>query len=161
MVALIERLRKVIGDTGSPPVFEDDELQAALDERRYATGGLLLTADAALSGSPTVFRSALGFWESDAVIATGNGTALTVDATRTDPTSGVWSFTGAPGVDVYVVGSAFDFWAAAADLLEQWAARLALDFDFVTDGQRFDRSQKREGLLLVAREFGRRARRIA
>lgn len=154
MVDLIERVRSTIGDTGSPPVFTDDEIQAALDERRVDVSGYALSGDYVLSGHPVTFRAPFDFWETDAVIASSSGA---LDPDDGDPLAGVWSFTTAPGTTVYLTGRAYDLWGTCANLLESWAAKVALEFDFATDQQKFNRSQKREGLLQVAREFGRRA----
>lgn len=52
----------------------------------------------------------------------------------------------------------YDLYAAAADLLEAWAAREKLNFDFDTDGQSFKRSQKAAALLALAREYRRQQR---
>ena len=46
-----------------------------------------------------------------------------------------------------------DVYAAAADLLEAWAAKEKLAFDFDADGQSFKRSQKAQALLGLAREY--------
>jgi hypothetical protein len=157
MVALVDRLRKVIGDVADPPVFDDDELQAALDERRTVVTAGPLVGDPLPAGDPTVFRAPYGFWETDAVLATSSGGVLTPSGSATDPLVGLWEFTAAPGVGVYLTGRAYDLWGTAANLLEEWAARVAREFDFATDQQTFRRTGKREGLLAVAREYGRRA----
>jgi hypothetical protein len=154
MQPLVDRLRKAIGDVGSSRVFEDDDLQAALDERRSRLSAVALLADPVISGSATVFRAPYGFWEADAAIASSSG-AVTPDLS--DPINGTWAFDAAPGVTLYVTGYAYDLWGTAANLLEEWAGRTALEFDFGTDQQQFDRSQKTSNLLKVAREYGRRA----
>lgn len=154
MQPLVDRLRRVIGDIGTTEVFTDDDLQAALDERRSEASAVALLEDAVLSGDPTTFRAPYGLWEADAVIASGSG-PLTPDVS--DPLNGVWSFDAAPGTTLYLTGRTYDLWGTAANLLEEWAARVSLEFDFGTDQQSFNRSQKRENLLAVAREYGRRA----
>lgn len=52
----------------------------------------------------------------------------------------------------------YDAYAAAADLLEAWAAKEKLAFDFDADGQSFKRSQKMRALLELAREYRRQQR---
>ena len=52
----------------------------------------------------------------------------------------------------------YDAYAAAADLLEMWAAKEKLAFDFDADGQSFKRSQKMRALLELAREYRRQQR---
>ncbi len=154
MQPLVDRLRKAIGDTGTTQVFEDEDLEAALDERGFQVSARPLFEDAVVSGSATVFRAPFGFWEANAVLESGSGT-VTPDVS--DPYTGTWAFTAAPGATLYVTGRVYDFWGTAANLLEQWAAIVSREFDFGTDQQTFSRSQKRIGLLAVAREYGRRA----
>ncbi len=52
----------------------------------------------------------------------------------------------------------YDVYGAAADLLEMWAAKEKLSFDFEADGQTFRRSQKSQSLLELAREYRRQQR---
>lgn len=47
----------------------------------------------------------------------------------------------------------YDAYAAAADLLEMWAAKEKLSFDFEVDGQSYKRTQKAQALLGLAREY--------
>ena len=51
------------------------------------------------------------------------------------------------------VESDFDINEAAAKTCEMWAARLVHDVDFKGDGREFKDSQKRDGLLILARRF--------
>lgn len=51
-----------------------------------------------------------------------------------------------------------DLYAAAADLLEMWAAREKLSFDVDADGARFKRSQKAAMLLELAQTYRRQQR---
>jgi hypothetical protein len=50
----------------------------------------------------------------------------------------------------------YDIYAAAADLLEMWAAREKLSFDFSADNAQYRRSQKVANLLDLAAQFRRR-----
>ncbi len=52
----------------------------------------------------------------------------------------------------------YDVYGAAADLLEMWAAKVALEFDFNTDGQSFHRSQRQVALLRLAAQYRRQQR---
>lgn len=52
----------------------------------------------------------------------------------------------------------YDAYAAAADLLEMWAAREKLAFDVDADGARFKRSQKAAMLLELAQTYRRQQR---
>lgn len=46
-----------------------------------------------------------------------------------------------------------DLYTAAAEVLTAWAARIAREFDFQTEGGRFDRSQQTEALLSIAKQY--------
>jgi hypothetical protein len=158
MATLITRLRVVVGDpAGASQVFSDDELEDFLDERRADVDLALLRADTRLSGSPTVFRAPVRWWETDHVLADGSGSALTPTVGGTDALAGVWTFATAQSGRVYITGRYYDLYGSAAAVLQAWAAKVSREFDFATDGQRFDRSQKREGLLATAREYARKA----
>ena len=50
----------------------------------------------------------------------------------------------------------YDVYATAADLLEMWAAREKLSFDFSADNAQYRRSQKVANLLDLAAQFRRR-----
>jgi hypothetical protein len=50
----------------------------------------------------------------------------------------------------------YDVYGAAAELLEMWAAREKLSFDFSADGAQYRRSQKVANLLDLAAQFRRR-----
>lgn len=52
----------------------------------------------------------------------------------------------------------YDLYAAAADLLEMWAAREKLSFDVTADGQTMHRSQKAATLLALAATYRRQQR---
>lgn len=78
----------------------------------------------------------------------------TLDAQR-----GIVTFTtDQAGTVLYVTGRSFDVHAAAADILEQWAAAESVSFDFTSDASRFQRSQKAEALQRAAGVQRRRAR---
>jgi hypothetical protein len=50
----------------------------------------------------------------------------------------------------------YDVYGAAAELLEMWAAREKLSFDFSADNAQYRRSQKVANLLDLAAQFRRR-----
>lgn len=157
MAALVSRLRVVIGDpAGDNQAFDDDELQGFLDERAVHVTALALTPAYPLSGTPTRWSSGGRWWDGDVVLMDGSGGVLT-PAAATDLASGRWEFTSGQSA-VYATGRSYDLHGSAALALEAWAARVATEFDFAADNQRFDRSQKSVGLLAVARENARRAR---
>ncbi|MBX6770878.1 MAG: hypothetical protein IRY83_04080 [Chloroflexi bacterium] len=162
MVELIARTRLLIGDpAGAEQTFTDDEVQAALD--RYQT----VVRYAPLHPEPTPlptglveyrdYYAGLGDWEADEQLYDAAWTALT--PVTSDRLTGHWTF-ASPGQNppLFILGKVYDVYGAAADLLEQWAAKVKQEFDFSTDGQSFQRSQKLRALLDLAREYRRRQR---
>jgi hypothetical protein len=159
MADLVTRLRTLVGDPASDTqAFTDDDLQGFLDERRTdVVEAELLPMLSNVVGS-TMYREFVAprrWWESGVVLKGTAGTPLTPDAA--DLIAGRWTFTAGEAIPVYVTGSYFDLYGTAQAVLEAWAAKVAREFDFGTDQQSFDRSNKREGLLAVAREFARKA----
>lgn len=161
MIAMIDRIRTMIGDrvvATSVPVsfFSDGELQDALDERRTDVVEALLTTTpsfADVSGY-TEFSAPRKWWEDNAVLRNAAGTVLT--PVKAELLVGRWTFGSSQGGPVYITGRFYDMFGAATVLLEEWAAAVAREFDFATDQQTFDRSNKREGLLAVAAVYARR-----
>lgn len=156
---LIARLRKLVNDpAGANQTWNDDELQDFLDANRLDVRHVALRPETTWSDGAvtyTDYYADQGEWESDVILEDSDGDDLT--PTASNLVAGHWTFTD-QGPAVYITGKTFDLWATAADVLEAWAAKAALEFDFDTDGARFARSQKREALLAVAAQYRRRAR---
>jgi len=156
MADLITRLRGIIGDPndGDPATcaFQDEELQGFLDDRRTQVFEARL---APVGRGYRDFMAPRGAWEDSVTLTDGAGTELEPDVA--DLVTGHWTFVDGASPNVYVTGSYYDLYGAAQAACEAWAAKVALEFDFATDQQSFDRTGKREGLLKVAREFARKA----
>lgn len=135
--------------------FSDDDLQGFLDERRSFAREAMLRTTQTFAGTYTDFVAPRRWWEDSVVLSDGAGTTLTPDTE--DLTGGVWTFTAGQATPVYITGSFFDMYGAASAVLEAWAAISSREFDFTTDQQTFNRSQKREGLMATAREYTRKA----
>jgi hypothetical protein len=132
MATLITRVRTLIGDLSSSQ-YTDDQVQAALDQRRTQHTNRVLDYDQKVNppGSATTyveFFSAYKFWEEDEEIRQSNGTVVTPDAD--DELAGYWHFASSQTPPLYINGKTYDVYAAAADLLEEWAATKKLEFDF-------------------------------
>jgi len=154
LVTLIARLRRIINDPldGPTVVFDDAELAGFLEGHALAFENLALTAE-----TQWTFTAPYGGWADDITFVDGAGNALT--PTSGSNLGGRWVFPSAPSA-VFATGQAYDLHAAAADAFEEWAARLALSFDFTADGATYHLSQRREALLQAASEQRAAARPI-
>lgn len=167
MAYLIRRVRSLTNDVpGASQVFDDAEVQEHLDDTRIDFRRETLAAwpdqDA---GTVAYFeyRSEHRWLEQ-----TQGGTARfvledslggTASAHEVDYSRGIVTFGASQaGSAFYLTARSYDPYGAAASLLEAWASKVSLDFDFQTDGQRFDRSQKAAMLRQAAGEMRRRSR---
>lgn len=143
----------------------DDEIQVVLDQHRRdlhqheitfrqdTTGGGSVAWTVADIGG-TWLEAGTAFQVEDSQGTTRGTATYTLDQAR-----GVVTFTSDQGGTVlYVTGRCFDVHAAAADVLEQWAAAEAVSFDFQSDASNFKRSQKAQALREQAGVQRRRSR---
>ncbi len=155
---LIRVTRNYIGDAGPNPVFTDDDIQEALDARRQEARFWPLKA------LPTIIQGRVEnrewyhdyYWEADAALYGVDFQPVT--PVEADPLHGRWVFAEHQPM-VWISGRVYDVFAACADLLETWAAKEKLSYDFASEGQSFRRSQKLEGLLKLA-EFYRARQKV-
>jgi hypothetical protein len=159
MAELIDRVRGLIGDpAGASEQFNSQAIQDALDRRRRDVRSLELAYGETIQPGGAVAYldyyapGGLTDWEADAALQYG-GTWAAVTPASSDWLAGHWTFASSQPPAVYLTGKTYDVYAAAADLLERWAATVARAYDFDEDGQRFRRSQQREGLLAVAAQY--------
>ena len=155
MAGLISRLRLLIHDPASPDqTFTDDELQSFLDEtRRIVTQEPLIGATDP-DGQIRVWRAASAGWEADTALYYA-GQEIT--ATTEDPALGVWTFTAGQNGPVYLRGTAYEIYRAAASALRAWAARLKLEYDFSAGGDTWHRRQRMDSLLALAVDMENRS----
>lgn len=150
---------------GTANYWDADQIEQVLDRHRVDVVRHHLYSEATYIGGGSVtyvlHRSQYGNLES--------GTALVVEdsvgddrGTATyaaDLQRGDFTFTtDQAGTVLYLTGRSYDTNAAAAELLEEWAASESRSFDFQTDGQSFSRSQKAQGLRDQARLLRKRSR---
>lgn len=136
-----------------------------IDAGAYAAQNLMYVEKLKLEGRKGVivpgyqwFLSPYQNWD-EAYLTDGAGNILTEEQVVFKPDQGIGEAgTGWPTDDVYVTGTVCDVYAAAASLLEDWANRLALEFDVSLDGNSYNRSQKSDALRAAAKEFRRKAR---
>lgn len=159
MATLITRLRSLINDpAGESQIWSDDELQDFLDANRFDVRHLALRPESTWTPGVvtyTDYYADYGEWESDVVLEDGEGNNLSPKSSNL--VKGHWTFEE-QDPPVYVTGKTFDLWAVAADVLEAWAAKVALLFDFEADGGQYRQSQQREAFLAVAAQYRRKSR---
>lgn len=180
MMSLIGQTRLMIADpSGANQQFADQHIQDRLDDNRDDIRYESLTIAPSIvnllstNNTPqTIFAdyySKYPWWEDDVVLqAYSNGAAWVVVApVSTDNIVGHWMFENnvfasgtVPGQlpPVFATGKIYDLNAAAADLLEFWAASLAGAYDVTVDGQILRRSQLMQAKLTMANYYRRRAK---
>jgi hypothetical protein len=160
MRTLIGRLRLEIGDAGAPPVFTDEQLQDALDahafEVRYARTDARPTYTAG-NVSPAQFvdhRAPRGFFDDAVQLLDGQFNVLTLSSR--DNLNARWRL-AASQIVVLILGFQYDLFAAAGDIFDEWAAKVATETDW-HDGrvQSFD-SQKHDHFEKRAKAARRKA----
>lgn len=165
---LILRVRTLVNDPApfpqgsATPQFGDQAIQDFLDRHqaivRYAQ--LQPAPDLLTGGVISYVEYVAGDqdWEADAVLRDAAFGVLT--PASADLINGVWTLSTSSVPPVFATGKTYDVYAAAADVLEAWAATVVLRFDFSTSDQRFSASQQREGLLELSETYRRRAKPI-
>ena len=162
MVDLITRVRGLIGDpSGASQHFTDDQIQAALDNRRREIVELPLDAVVSrdVDGDEVYLRwvADRSPWETDAVVLDADRVPVTSGVTA-DEMHGVWTFAASQDA-VYVSGTIFDVYGASADLLDEWAIAGAASglasggavVEWETDGQRVKRAGANSGAVTEER----------
>lgn len=139
------RVRRLIGDTATPLVFTDDELDEALDEfrRDYVDEPLVQAPDGGTS-----WYSDPKFWEAGYVVEDGSG-AVVAPAGTSEPLLGRFVLDPSPS-SATISGRSHDVYAASASLVDSWVAKVKLEFDFTADGRSFQRSKKVEALMTLS-----------
>jgi len=151
----------IADSAGADQVFDDQAIQNYLDRRQTVVRYAELRPEATYLLPPNAsyldYYADVGDWEADEKLYDASYSLL-VPATA-DRLSGHFASSQVP--PVLIVGKYYDVYGAAADLLEAWAAMEKLSFDFNSDGQSFQRSQKVQMLLGMAREYRRQQRPVS
>jgi len=159
MAELITRVRLLIGDpAGSSPTFSVQELQDALDRRRRPVRYQELVTQETIGPGGIVtyldYYSERGDWEANEQLVDGGYNPVT--PATADRNGGHWTFATSQVPPVLITGACYDVYGAAADVLEEWAAKEKLAFDFSSDGQSFSRSQKARALTDLSQLYRRK-----
>lgn len=173
---LIAKLRQMLADpSGANQHFDDETLQDKLDELRDDVRYLQLAlAPSLVNASSTnnvpqlifadFYSPGFQWWETDVVLqGYVNGAAWVVlTPLASDYIVGRWQFELTPFVNgtfpgqyppVFATGKTYDLNAAAADLLDFWAADLTCAYDISVEGQRLSRSQLMEMKMKMADRY--------
>lgn len=159
MTQLISQVRSLIGDVDIPQQFNDQVIQDVLDLNRDKFLGLALKTDTSLLtglADNTAWYSDYANWEADTVLKDLADVALT--PSNPAPQLGMWEFATAQTNGVYAYGNTYDVFAAAADLLDQWASAESGVVDFSADGMSVKRSTAGQGRRITANYLRSRSR---
>lgn len=160
MADLITRTRRLIADpAGDNQVFEDQEIQDALDEHRFVEHLTALKPEPTLSAGATsylVYQAVWGDWEADVVLQ--NGAYVTLSPDTSDYIAGRWTFATSTYPPVFATGKTYDRYAAAASLLEQWAAKKKFCVTTSVGNKRFDLNRQFAAAQELADSYRLRAR---
>lgn len=155
MSSLIARVQTLIADP-TATAFTPQQCQDALDLHRTEQRYIPLRAQPTFSGGGTVFfldyYSNIQNWADDIVLQDTSYTLLT--PTLSENIVGHWAFGTQPGaLAVRATGKTYDIYAAAADLLESWAAQVKLDFSVSTGTSAYQRQQKFTMMMDLAKKY--------
>jgi len=162
---LIAQVRRLVADTETPTVFDDLDAQTALDNhridhiaRRVEDSGLITTA---ARYAFTDYYTEIPNWEQDAYLQGHryeliDSTSSPISVASVDYLTGHWTLSSAYTPPIFITGKTFDLYAAAVELLEQLYAMSMGDFDFLSAGRTFKRSQTKEGIQTLIGIYRRR-----
>jgi hypothetical protein len=171
MASMIQRVRGLTYagtaeyTLGTATFWDDDQIEQVLDRHRVDIFRERLERQPTYDGSGTVVYKV----HYSAYKNLEAGTALVIeDSSGVDRGTATYSpdyqtgriefSSDVAGTTLYMTARSYDPFGAAAEVLEGWATSLARQFDFTTDGQSFNVSQKAQGLRDQAREMRKRAR---
>lgn len=160
MMALVLRVARLVNDPAYA-LWTEDNIQAALDanreEARYLPLAAIPTYAAGGAASYLTYLAGVGDWEEDVVLYNTQYTAIT--PATADYTAGRWTFAAEPLRPVLLLGWTYDVYAAAADLLEERAARTAEDMQsFTAPGGSVVYAGKSQAWRRMARDYRARQR---
>ena len=162
LLVLVSQVRRLIGDTDTLcKTFTDEDIQDVLDANRtdirYARLYDLETIAPGGQRQYLSYRADRTDWEATEIIQDGSFNVLTPYVA--DRRRGVWTFEAQPKRPLYLTGSCYDIFASAAELAENWSAKLGNVFDFAPgSGQSYKVSQKRDAKDKLALSLWRKAR---
>lgn len=175
MVEIILAIRRLINDpAGESQQFSDEEIQSTLDERQLITNYQNLRPERTIypgGQGPTVayldYYANWGWWEADVEIVDHSWNAIpaapAVNAegfslASSDLEVGHWQMVANVYPPVWLKGKSYDPYGSAADMLEKYAMRMCLLYDFATQGRKYTRSQMQKQIMEMAALYRQRQR---
>jgi hypothetical protein len=160
MDQLTDRMRSLIGDpAGQKQQYSDLQIQDRLDlHRKDHPYTRIKEQDDIAPGGGILWKTFWGppFWERDATLI--NSSYQPIVADDVNYLIGRWTFNAArTDTPLYAIGKTYDVYQTAADLLNDWLAALAREFDFSAGGQSFSRSQKFKQMQDLITTYKRKA----
>lgn len=163
MSYIIAHVRDLISDNDTASQFNDQQVQDVLDINRVFVRNAVLRPAPSLTASGIInytdYFADMPFWETDVVIQNG-AFAVVSDMSTSDYLTGHWVWSLAtPGKvpPLFITGKYYDVYAAAADLLERWAAAWMRNYSFSADGATFNRAQVAQAMLAQAKQYRKQA----
>lgn len=169
MARLIDRVRTLTYagsseyQVGTANFWDADHIQEVLDANRADVYRADLNSQLTYDGGTAqykVYQAPYAEWESTDggttvfYVQTSPGVTVGTANYTADYQRGVVTFSADQGGTAYLVtGRVFDVYAAAADVLEAWAAREARQFEVETPAVRAMRQQKMANLLTMAAQY--------
>lgn len=160
MADVITRARRMVGDTaGAGQVYTPDEVQETLDRYQHNVRYMELTPIPTIQPGGDVdylaYEAGTGYWESPVVLV--DSAYATVTPTTSDLVNGRWTFAADRAAPLYIVGNRYDVYGAAAELAEDWAAKLKLEIDYDNAGLSNTWMHKANGLRALSDRLRQRA----
>lgn len=163
MITPSDTIRRLITitDVSEPDEWTAEEIDVAL--RRYAqfvSHEPLTPVPSYEAGTGLVYKRyehRLGDWSADTFLQDGDHAVLSPDEAAID--KGVWTFTSNTASPVYITGTTFDVYAAAATLLEAKAAAKAGDLvSFSAQNGSYSYAPKSKQYMQIAKKYRAMAR---
>lgn len=155
MAELIARVRVLIYDAaGASQHYTDDQIEDALDARRIIVKHAPMLTIETPTSTTVQYKDYKSdpYYEGSITIEDAAFTAHT--ATTYEYLNGYYTFAAdTTHPTLYITGSRYDLYNAAADLVDDWAATLRALIDFTAAGSSFKQTQQIENMERLSRRL--------
>lgn len=158
LTKLVKKVERMMGHPATDPnnpavvpatgVFDRDDIEDVMSDHRVDAVRFALdyTLSQNLSGATTVWTP-LAWWADDAILQDYNWQLVVADTPQ--PLIGRWDFNAPHIYPLYLTGRTYDLHGVAADLLDDWAAKVKLEHNLSIGAL----SLKREGKFSQLQEM--------